>query len=232
MPFPFLSLTNSQKTLQANTSGVGETFQVRLPNNVYINAQGVSLSATDNQVSMGLPSGRWSELFAATGSINTSDAREKTSITDLDESLMKAWGKVNFKSFQFTDAVEKKSSEEARVHFGVIAQQVQEAFASEDLDVSKYALFCYDKWDDEYEDVEVIDAEATYDEDGNELTPQISHTEKKLITPAGDRYGIRYSEALALEAAYQRWLGEQRDKEIAELKAMLANSKPTGYTLS
>lgn len=187
---------------------------------------------TTNQVMLGRANGLWTDVFASTGSINTSDVREKTSIITPNESLMKAWGKVNFKTFQFIDAVEKKGSEEARVHFGVIAQQVQEAFASEGLDASKYALFCYDKWDDEYEDVEIVDIEATYDEDGKELTPQISHTEKKLVIPAGDRYGIRYSEALALEAAYQRWLGEQRDKEIAELKAMLANFKSTGYTLS
>ena len=179
-----------------------------------------------------IPLQELSVVWSGTGTISTSDAREKANLTDLNESLMKAWGKVNFKSFQFTDAVEKKGSEEARIHFGVIAQQVKEAFESEGLDASRYALFCYDKWDDEYEDVEVIDVEATYDEDGNELTPQVSHVEKKLVTPAGDRYGIRYSEALALEAAYQRWLGEQRDKEIAELKVMLANSKPTGYTLS
>lgn len=188
-------------------------------------------SEYDNKTVLGTASKRWSQVYAGTAAINTSDAREKVNLTNPDEALMHAWGKVNFKAFQFTDAVEKKR-EEARIHFGVIAQQVQEAFASEGLDASKYALFCYDKWDDEYEDVEVIDTEATYDENGNELTPQISHIEKKLVTPAGDRYGIRYSEALALEAAYQRWLGEQRDKEIAELKAMLANSKPTGYTLS
>lgn len=43
---------------------------------------------------------------------------------------MKAWAKVNFKSFRFVDAVSRKG-EEARVHIGVVAQQVQEAFALE-----------------------------------------------------------------------------------------------------
>lgn len=190
------------------------------------------IPVSDNTRTLGASGFRWSVVWSSTGTISTSDAREKTCVFSPDEVLMRAWSKVDFKSFKFIDAVEKKSSEEARIHFGVIAQQVKEAFESEGLDVSRYALFCYDKWDDEYEDVEVIEVEATYDEDGNELTPQVSHVEKKLVTPAGDRYGIRYSEALALEAAYQRWLGKQRDKEIAELKVMLANSKPTGYTLS
>lgn len=172
---------------------------------------------SDNNTRCGTASNRWSQVFAATTEIGTSDAREKTFVVSPDEALMRAWGKVDFKAFKFTDAVENKG-EDARIHFGVIAQQVQEAFASEGLDASRYALFCYDKWDDEYEDVEVIDVEATYDENGNELTPQISHTEKKLVTPAGDRYGIRYSEALALECAYQRWKLEKLEEKLAKLE--------------
>lgn len=160
-------------------------------------------------------------VYTDSGTISTSDAHYKQDVCDVTDAIMRAWSKINFKSFKFTDAIEKKGSEEARAHFGVIAQQVQEAFASEGLDASKYALFCYDKWDDEYENIEVIDTEATYDEDGNELTPQISHTEKKLVTPAGDRYGIRYSEALALEAAYQRRENERLKNELSNIKIRL-----------
>lgn len=166
-------------------------------------------------VKLGKPNYLWAQLYSATAEINTSDAREKTAIVAPNEAIMRAWSKVNFKSFQFTDAVKEKG-EEARIHFGVIAQQVAEAFASEGLDASRYALFCYDKWDDEYEEVEVVDAEAVLDEQGNEVTPAVTHTEKRLVTPAGDRYGIRYSEALALECAYQRW---RLDKLEARLNA-------------
>lgn len=154
------------------------------------------------QVALGRPSVLWKEIFSATGTINTSDAREKTSIVSPDDSLMRAWGKVNFKVFQFKDAVEKKGSD-ARLHVGVIAQQVIEAFASEGLDASRYGLLCYDKWDDEYEDVEVVDEPELVTEDGT-VTPAKTHIEHRLVTPAGDRYGIRYEEALALECAYLR----------------------------
>lgn len=152
---------------------------------------------------LGSSSFRYSTIFAATGSINTSDEREKTSIVDPDEALMRAWGKVNFKVFQFKDAVEKKGAD-ARLHVGVIAQQVIEAFKSEGLDASRYGLLCYDKWEDEYEDVEVVDEPEVAAEDGT-VTPAQTHVEHRLVTPAGDRYGIRYEEALALEAAYLRW---------------------------
>lgn len=116
---------------------------------------------------------------------------------------MRAWGKINFKVFQFKDAVEKKGID-ARLHVGVIAQEVKAAFESEGLDATRYGLLCYDKWDDEYEDVEVIDEPEVVAEDGT-VTPAKTHVEHRLVTPAGDRYGIRYEEALALEAAYQRW---------------------------
>ena len=152
---------------------------------------------------LGSSSFRYSTIFASTGSINTSDEREKTSIVSPDEALMRAWGKVNFRVFQFRDAVEKKGTD-ARLHVGVIAQQVIEAFESEGLDATRYGLLCYDKWEDEYEDVEVVDVPEVVAEDGA-VTPAKTHVEHRLVTPAGDRYGIRYEEALALEAAYQRW---------------------------
>lgn len=166
---------------------------------LYINAV---CPGNDANVLLGTASKRWSQVYAATGTINTSDAREKTSIVSPDDSLMRAWGKVNFKVFQFKDAVEKKGVD-ARLHVGVIAQQVIEAFASEGLDATRYGLLCYDKWDDEYEDVEVIDEPEVVAEDGT-VTPAKTHVEHRLVTPAGDRYGIRYEEALALECAYLR----------------------------
>jgi hypothetical protein len=49
------------------------------------------------------------------------------------------------KSFKFNDAVEKKGAN-ARVHFGVIAQQVQTAFQDQGLDANNYGLFCSDTW--------------------------------------------------------------------------------------
>ena len=163
----------------------------------------VAYPGVDSVVSLGNGSFRWTQLYANTGAVNTSDEREKTSVGNPDDSLMRAWSKVNFKVFQFKDAMEKKGAD-ARLHVGVIAQQVIEAFASEGLDATRYGLLCYDKWDDEYEDVEVVDEPEAVAEDGT-VTPAKTHVEHRLVTPAGDRYGIRYEEALALEAAYQRW---------------------------
>lgn len=179
----------------------------------YLNASYALCPGNDNAQAIGAAATRWEQLYAGTGAINTSDARCKENITAPDDALMRAWGKVGFKVFQFKDAVQKKGGD-ARIHVGVIAQEVKAAFESEGLDASRYGLFCHDAWEDEYEDVTVVDQPEVTDDDGNITTPEVSHVEKRLVTAAGDRYGIRYEEALALECAYQRW-------RLAQIEARL-----------
>lgn len=192
-----LSLGSGKSKTRFCAYDAAESFT---PLELYINA---TAPGDDASIYLGNASKRWSQVYAATTAISTSDERAKTDITDPDEALMRAWGKVNFRVFQFKDAVEKKGSY-ARLHVGVIAQQVVRAFESEGLDAYRYGLLCYDQWQDEYEDVEVVDAPEIVAEDGT-VTPAKTHIEHRLVTPAGYRYGIRYEEALALEAAYLRW---------------------------
>lgn len=100
----------------------------------------------------------------------------------------------------------------------MIAQEVASAFQAQGLDAARYGLFCYDEWQDEYETVEVVDQEEVLDGEGNVVTPRVTHTEQKLITAAGDRYGIRYEEALCLEAAYQRRRADRLEERLAALE--------------
>lgn len=132
----------------------------------------------DNTVTCGAAGVRWSQLYAATATINTSDARLKEQDRPLSEKeravAVKAKGLI--KAFKFTEAVASKGNS-ARIHFGVYAQELAEAFASEGLNAADYAVFCYDQW------------EAEYDDEGN------------LIREAGDAYGVRYEELLAFVLA-------------------------------
>jgi len=134
----------------------------------------------DNVISNGDSIYRWSVVFAGTGTINTSDEREKQQIGAIDAAVLRAWANVNFVQYKWDDAVELKG-DGARWHFGLIAQQVKAAFEAEGLDAFEYGLLCYDEWDDK----SIALAE------GEEY-------------PKKDRYGIRYEEALALECAYLR----------------------------
>ena len=135
---------------------------------------------TDNAVSLGGASNRWSVVYAATGTINTSDERQKQDIADLDDAEKRVAVRLKalVKKFRFKDAVKEKG-DAARIHVGVIAQEVVAAFTAEGLDANRYGLLCYDSWSAK---------EADIDENGKEVEPKLE---------AGDRYGIRYEELLA-----------------------------------
>ena len=139
----------------------------------------------DNAVSLGVGAQRWSQVHAATGAINTSDEHSKTQVGSIDPAVLRAWAKVEFCQYKFRDAVALKG-DDARWHFGVVAQRVKEAFESEGLDAFAYGLLCYDEWPA---------APAMMDASGAVVV---------LAREAGKRYGIRYEEALALECAYLR----------------------------
>lgn len=134
---------------------------------------------TDNSVSCGNISFRWTDIFAVSGSVNTSDEREKTEILDITDNILDAWSSVGFKSYKWIDAVNKKG-EEARRHFGLLAQDIIRAFEAKGLDATNYGIVCYDEWDD------------TYDDQGN------------LVIEAGNRWGIRPDQCLFLESALLR----------------------------
>lgn len=99
--------------------------------------------AADNAYSVGEPSFRASVIYAGTGAISTSDGTLKTVRGALTDAEIRAWSKVNWCVYQFNDAIAEKG-DTARLHAGAIAQEVAAAFASEGLDVRKYALFCED----------------------------------------------------------------------------------------
>tara|TARA_R110002126_G_scaffold160469_1_gene308164 strand:+ start:524 stop:1975 length:1452 start_codon:yes stop_codon:yes gene_type:complete len=135
-------------------------------------ASGAFIPNIDNTINFGSAAKRWATIFAGTGAINTSDEREKQDIKDLSaaEKQVAIAIKGLIKSFKFKNAVTEKGTS-ARIHVGVMAQQVAEAFKTAGLNPDNYGMFCYDEWE---------------------------ATEK---TPAGNRYGIRYDELLAFVIA-------------------------------
>ena len=188
---------------------VGNSRYDTLNGTIFINRNagtGIEPGA-DNTDTLGSASLRWSTVYAATGTINTSDERNKEQIQDIDAAALRAWGKVKYSQFKFKDAVQHKGSG-ARWHVGLIAQRVKDAFESEGLDAFAYGLLCYDKWEDQYVEstpsTEIVD-ESFIDDNGKSAIRTISRPlPPKLAVEAGDRFGIRYEEALALECAYLR----------------------------
>lgn len=166
-----------------------------------IESLGTVRPGTDNQQQLGAPSYRWSVIFAGSGAINTSDARAKSEVGAIPDAWLDAWSAVEWQRYKFMEAVETKGGE-ARWHIGLIAQQVRDAFSARGLDALTIGLLCHDEW-------EAIPSKAEVrDDDGNVTEAAVP------ARPAGDRWGLRYDECQALEAAYQR-------RRIAKLEAAI-----------
>lgn len=135
---------------------------------------------SDNALSLGTASRRWSTVYAGTGTINTSDEREKQDIEELSAAELRVARSLKglIRKFRFKDAVGEKGGD-ARVHFGVIAQDVMVAFEVEGLDPMRYGVICYDEWEDIPEQL---------NEAGEVVQP---------FYPAGNRYGVRYEEMIS-----------------------------------
>lgn len=175
----FGSATNRWSELWASKmvtpSGVALSLQAGAGGQWNVSAStGSFFPSADNALPLGGAANRASTLYAATGSINTSDEREKTWRGVLTAPEMAAARRIALELgfYQWNAAIAEKGAAGARLHFGVRAQAVWAIMADEGLidplvpeatPDSPYAFLCYDRWDG--------------DADG--------------AAPAGDRFGIR-----------------------------------------
>lgn len=135
---------------------------------------GIVRPGSDNAYTLGAASYRWSTIYAATGTINTSDAREKTTIASLSEAELAAAKALasEIGTYQFLSAVEEKGADTARLHVGMTVQRAMEIMTAQGLDPTRYGFICHDSWDTET------------DQDGT------------VTLEAGDRYSFRPDELL------------------------------------
>ncbi len=128
--------------------------------------------SNNNSQKLGNTGAIWSQLYAGTATINTSDIREKQDIEEISEAEKRVATvlKSKLKKFKFKNAVAEKGND-ARIHFGIVAQEIKAAFEAEKLDPATYGMFCYDE-------------EFETDNEGNK-------------TKVSDTYGVRYSELFA-----------------------------------
>ena len=177
-------------------------------------------SYADNTLDLGSNSVRWDDIYATNGTIQTSDEREKQDIRHITEAETRVAQacKGLLKAYRWKDAVAEKGHE-ARTHFGIIAQDLQAAFAAEGLDAGDYAMFISSTWWEHDVEVPAVEAvaevtETTTDEDGNEVVTVVTEAVEAVDAytrtdtydtqeeaPEGaterTRLGVRYSELLA-----------------------------------
>lgn len=158
---------------------------------------------------------QWKDCYLTNSPIVSSDRRLKQNFESVPEAVFTAWGNVNFQVYKFKEAVAKKGEATARKHVGLVAQDIIEAFEAQGLNAFDYGIVCHDSWEDQYQQVEVSHTPAVLDKQGNVVTPENTVYENRKVKDAGDVYTVRYEEALALEAAYQRW-------KLGKIEAALA----------
>lgn len=200
---------------------------------------GVLRPAADNAQDLGTAAFRMGTIYAGTGTINTSDEREKIWRGELEEAEMRAAARIHEEIgiFQWKDSVEAKGQDTARLHTGVRAQRVFAILTEEGLDWRRYGWCCYDKWDDKIENVMV---EVPVQKTRQQLVPSatlidpvtggpvmviadVPYTENewqetgetRIVKPAGDRYGIRFDQLYL-------WLSKANAQRTVALEQRLA----------
>lgn len=132
---------------------------------------------TDNNKSLGTSGRRWSVVYAGTGTINTSDARDKTAVTPLTAAEISAAQELarEIGTYKWLAMIAEKG-EAARMHVGMTVQRAIEVMESHALDPMAYGFICHDIWPEQ---------PPVLDNDGN---VQISGS------PAGEGYSFRPDE--------------------------------------
>jgi hypothetical protein len=136
--------------------------------------------AKDDAVDLGTSSNKFDDIYATNGTIQTSDRNEKQNIEELSEAegRVAVAAKGLLRKFKWRSAVENKG-DNARVHFGIIAQDLQEAFEAEGLDASDYGMFTSATW---------------WEHEGESY---VSEEDAPEGATQKTRMGVRYSELLA-----------------------------------
>lgn len=151
----------------------------------------------DGKVKLGLSSRKWAQLYAASGTILTSDRNAKTNIVDMENTQEQLFNKLRPVTFKLKDG------SSGRTHYGFVSQDVEDSLGELKLTGRDFAGFCKDLRIDE-------NGEAILDENGNEIYD----------------YSLRYSEFVALNTHMIQKLQNEiagLKAEIAELKSTIQN---------
>jgi hypothetical protein len=193
---------SDQTNLTFNDSGAGD----------YIFPSSSNGTGRDNVIDLGTSSARFDDIYATNGTIQTSDRNEKQDIEELSEAEQRVAvaAKGLLRKFRWIDSVSEKG-DDARIHFGIIAQDLQDAFAAEGLDAGRYAMFISSTWWETQTEVPAVEAvDAVLDDEGNVIEEAVEAKEAYTRTDTYDtaeeapegatertRLGVRYPELLA-----------------------------------
>jgi hypothetical protein len=169
-----------------------------------VTSAGMVIPGANNTRTLGSASFRWSEVFAGNGTINTSDANEKQDIEALNEAeqAVAVTLKGLIRKYRWIDSVQRKG-DDARIHIGLMAQDVEQAFIDNGLNPSKYGVFCKDVWFTKQVSVDVPNPEYNPDKKTSATNPK-TITETRTVecdehegATRHEQRGLRYDQVWA-----------------------------------
>ena len=189
------SIATSGGSLTIGSGDVGLLFvssvDTIIPWNTLYNGQ------RDNAIDLGNSNNRFNDAYITNGVTAGSDRTLKQDILEITtaETAVAKACKSLLRSFRWKDAVIEKG-DDARIHFGIIAQDLRDAFTAQGLDAGRYAMFMSDTWWETQTEVEAVEAaeaiegvefvqaveaseavEAVYGEDGEIISEAIEAVE-------------------------------------------------------
>jgi hypothetical protein len=129
------------------SANAGITIACSSATQASVQPTGSMYSNPNSNVDLGSATNTWDNGYINGGAWSGSDRNIKQDIEDLSEAELRVATALKglIKKFRLKDAVVKKGND-ARIHIGVIAQDVKAAFEAEGLDAYRYALLGENTW--------------------------------------------------------------------------------------
>ena len=204
----YMGHTNKNAGIEAQTKGVrlswGTEYSYKLffgQDPTYGDALCLHPSSS-GLYSFGNSTARWASIYSTNGTIQTSDATRKEQVTALGEKQLAFFEKLRPVSYKLKSGFDDKENHD-RLHYGFIAQEVEQAMGECGITAMEFGGLCKDK--------EVV-LVKTLNEDGTE-----SLASKET---GADIYSLRYQEFIALNTAAIQALKQEVTVLRAELNTM------------
>lgn len=192
----------------------------------------------DNVIGLGSFNRRWTNVYASSGTVQTSDARHKSAVVAMSEHEIAAASQLarEIGKYRFLDAVKEKGAA-ARQHVGMTVQRAIAVMESHQLDPFAYGFICYDEWGEkttEHPEIqppdqmpppvvnhhEATDTAEAHDEVltvGN-TAPGAVQAARTVVQPAGSIYSFRPDELNLFIARGQAARQDQLELRLAALE--------------
>lgn len=161
----------------------------------YINENEVMWAVTsqyNDKYYLGTPSARFKAVYANTGTIQTSDREKKKNIQEFNEDFIEGFI-MGLIPVSYT----LKQNESGRIHYGLIAQDVEDLMDKLEMDSKDFAGFIKSpKYETTAEEIEV-ENEVISEDGKKKIVKEKRYDTKRVLVENEYEYALRYEEFIA-----------------------------------